>query len=155
MEYVLEQYDTEKRISFPALRESYLMKQWLHFQTTTQGPTLQHIFHFGPALGQNNPTARAAHVQDFRRVIKVLDDELGENGGWLVGGRCSAADLSFVPFHSRIDFIMANDKPDMAAEYPHVDAWYKRMLEREAVQKVMADHRAALENVVFPTGKKA
>ena len=156
MEYVLEQYDAEKRISFSAIRETYLMKQWLQFQTTTQGPTLQHVLHFGPVFKQqNNPPARAVHVKDFRHVLQVLDNELSEHGGWLVGGKCSAADLSFVPFHSRLDFIMAGDKPDMATEYPHVDAWYKQMLERETVKKVMANHQAALKSATFPTDKKA
>ena len=131
------------------------MKQWLQFQTTTQGPTLQHIFHFGPAFGQENPTARAGFVKDFHRVLEVLDDELEARGGWLVGGKCSAADLSHVPFHSRMEFIMAADKSDMAEEYPHVDAWYKRMLERVAVKRVLADHQAALKGVVFPGAKKA
>ena len=32
-----------------------------------------------------------------------------------------------------MDLIMADDKPDMSAEYPNVDAWYKRMTERKAV----------------------
>ena len=154
MEYILEQYDTDKRISFATLQDAYLVKQWLQFQTTTQGPILQHIFHFGPAFGQENPAARAGFVQDFRRVLEVLDGELDERGGWLVGGRCSAADLSHVPFHSRADFIMAGDRPDMAVEYPHVDAWYRRMLERASVKKVLADHQAALKGLVFPGDKK-
>jgi len=154
MDYLLEQYDTEKRISFPTLQQQYRMKQWLQFQTTTQGPTLQHIFHWGPASGQANPAARAGYVEEFRRVLQVLDDELGENGGWLVGGKCSAADLSYVPFHSRIDFIMSDDKPDMATDYPYVDAWYKCMLKRGTVEKVLVDHQNALKGVTFPTEKQ-
>ena len=155
MDYILEQYDTDKRISFPTLQDSYLMKQWLESQTTTQGPTLQSIVHSSPTFGENNPTARARYLKDFLRVLKVLDDELSERGGWLVGGKCSAADLSYVPFHSRLDFIMAADKPNMAVEYPNVDAWYKRMLERGAVKKVVADHQAALKGVVFPGDRQA
>lgn len=155
MEYILEQYDTKKRLTFNSMRDNYLMKQWLYYQTTTQGPLLQHIFHWGPAFGVPNPAARAGYVKDFRRVLKVLDDELSEQGGWLVGGKCSAADLSFVPFHSRMEFIMAEDKPkEMSVEYPHVDAWYKRMVERDAVKKVLADHKDALKGIKFPVDKK-
>lgn len=153
MDYLIEQYDTENRISFRTLQDRYRMKQWLQYQTTTQGPTLQHVFHWGPAFGQPNPPARAAYVKEFRRILQVLDDELGEGEGWLVGGKCSAADLSYVPFHSRMDFIMAMDKPDVAVQYPNVDAWYKRMLERDTVKKVTADHQTALKSVTFPSGK--
>ncbi len=142
MDYLLEQYDTSKLISFSTLKEQYLMKQWLQFQTTTQGPLLQHIFHW--AFLTANPTARASYVKDFRRVLRVLNDELAEKQ-WLVGGKCSAADLSYVAFHSRLDFIMREDAPDVAKEFPHVDAWYKRMGERAAVKKVLADHVQAFK----------
>ena len=151
IEYILEQYDPEKRLSFGSIQDSYLLKQWVYFQTTTQGPTLQHIFHWSPAFGTPNPTARAGYIKDFHRVLKVLDDELGEKGGWLVGGKCSAADLCFVPFHSRMDFIMAAERPhDMSEQYPNVDAWYKQMVQRAPVKKVMEDHRTALKGVKFP-----
>ena len=86
-------------------------------------------------------------------MLKVLDDELGANGGWLVGGKCSAADLSYVPFHSRIGAIMAGDAPVMGVEFPRVEDWYQRMLEREPVIKVLKEHKEALKKVVFPTGK--
>ena len=124
------------------------MKQWLQFQTTTQGPVLQHIFHF--TLLEPNPAARAVAVKDFRRVLQVLNDEL-DGKKWLVGDKCSAADLSFVAFHSRLEFIMRDDAPKVEAEFPNVDAWYKRMTERAAVQKVLGDHMAAF-NEIFSKG---
>lgn len=68
---------------------------------------------------------------------------------WLVGGKCSAADLSFFSFQSRVGFIMKNDAPDVAREYPNVDEWYKRMLKREAVRKVLEDHEDVLKGLGF------
>ncbi len=39
MEYLVEQYDKEHKISFPpGSREAYLAKQWLFFQVSGQGP---------------------------------------------------------------------------------------------------------------------
>ena len=149
MDYLLEQYDKEKLISFTSLLEIYHMKQWLQFQTTTQGPTLQHIFHW--AFIDSNPAARAGYVNDFRRVLQVLNDELADKR-WLVGDKCSAADLSFVPFHNGIGFVMRDDKPDMELEFPHLDAWFKRMLQRPAVQKVLADREEALKGLALPGG---
>ena len=50
-------------------------------------------------------------MRDILRVLRGLDDELAGKE-WLVGGRCSAADLSYVPFTVRMDAIMGGDKPD-------------------------------------------
>ena len=150
MDYVLDKYDTDKRISFTTLPEQYHMKQWLEFQNTTQGPLLQAVFHW--SFVESNPQAHASYVKNFRRILQVLNDELA-NKEWLVGGKCSAADLSYVPFHSKLDFIMRDSAPDTQKDYPNVDAWYKRMLERDAVKKMMSDRDEASKSLSFP-GKK-
>ena len=144
MEYVLDQYDTEKRISFEALKDQYHLKQWMQFQTTAQGPIIQHIFRW--TFTESNPDARAGYIKDLRRILKVLDDELADKE-WLVGNKCSAADLSFVPFHSRLSFYMGADAPNTEVELPHLDAWYKRMTERSTVQKILKEHRAVLKDL--------
>ncbi|KAL6722033.1 Transcriptional regulator ure2 [Lecanora helva] len=151
MDYITDQYDIEKRISFTDMKDHYHMRQWLQFQTTTHGPVLQRIFHW--TFHDSNPSARAGYVKDFRRVLKVLDDELADKD-WLVGNKCSAADLSFVPFHSRIGFIMKEDAPHMETEYQHVNSWYKRMMQREAVKKVLEDHYVVLQGLGFAGPRK-
>ena len=120
------------------------MMQWLQFQNTAHGPVLQHVFHW--SFLDTNPPAHAYYVAQFRRILKVLDNEL--NGkDWLVGGKCSAADLSFFSFQSRMGFIMGNAAPDLEAEFANVDAWYKRILERPKVEKVLGDHHAELKRL--------
>ena len=150
MDYILDQYDTDKRITFTTLPEQYHMKQWLQFQTTTQGPALQGVFHW--AFVEADPQAHASYVKKCRHVLQVLNEELAGKD-WLVGGKCSAADLSYVPFHSKLDFIMRDAKPDVEKEFPNVEAWFKRMMERETVQKMMGDRDEALKKLSFP-GKK-
>ena len=150
MEYILDQYDTEKRITFSTLLEQYHMKQWLQFQTTTQGPALQGVFHW--AFVESDPQAHASYVKKLLHVLQVLNDELADKE-WLVGGKCSAADLSYVPFHFKLDFIMRDAKPDVEREFPNVDAWFKRMMERETVQKMVRDWDEASKKLSFP-GKK-
>ena len=151
MDYILDQYDTEKRITFTTLPEQYLMKQWLQFQTTTQGPVLQGVFHW--ANVEPNPEARASYVKKFRHVLQVLNGELADKD-WLVGGKCSAADLSYVPFHAKLDFIMKETAPDVAKDFPNVDAWFRRMLEREPVRKMLNDSDEARSKLNIPGGKK-
>ena len=87
-------------------------------------------------------------------MCKVLDDELAQRGGdgkekeWLVGDKCSAADLVFFPFHSRVEVILGEDAKGFKEEYPHVDAWYQRMVERDAVKKVKGDMADALQQLI-------
>lgn len=69
MDYLLDQYDTEKRITFATLPEQYHMKQWLQFQITTQGPVLQGVFHW--VFVEPNPEAHASCVKNFRRILQV------------------------------------------------------------------------------------
>lgn len=80
--------------------------------------------------------------------MHVLNEELAHKE-WLVGGKCSAADLNFFSFQSRIAFIMKDDAPDMEREYPHVEAWYERMLQRGSVKKVLRDHQEVLRSLGF------
>ena len=110
------------------------MHQWLAFQNTSHGPVLQAILRFN--LTEPNPSARASYVKQFHRVLSVLNDALADKQ-WLVGDKCSAADLSYVSFHYRIGFIMGQDAPDLQEMYPNVDAWFKRMSERETVKSVL------------------
>ena len=72
---------------------------------------------------------------------------------WLVGDKCSAADLSFVPFHSRMGRIVGKDLPDMERLYPNVDKWFKAMCERECVRKVLEDYAEVTRTYPPPTGK--
>lgn len=150
MDYVLDQYDTEKRLTFTTLPEQYHMKQWLQFQTTTQGPAIQGFFHW--AVLEPNPQARDSYLKQNTHTLHVLNDALAEKE-WLVGGKCSAADLSFVPFHSKLGFTMGEAAPDVEKDFPNVHAWYKRMLERDAVQKMLRDWDEARKDLKFP-GKK-
>lgn len=48
---------------------------------------------------------------------------------------------------------MGDDKPDMEKEFPRVDAWQKRMVERPTVKKVLADQVEALKGITAPPAK--
>ncbi len=48
---------------------------------------------------------------------------------------------------------MREAAPDVGTDYPNVDAWYKRMLGRETVQKMLTDRDEATKKLSFP-GKK-
>ena len=48
---------------------------------------------------------------------------------------------------------MRDAAPDVEKDFPNVDAWYKRMLERDTVQKMLTDRDEATKKLSFP-GKK-
>ena len=86
------------------------------------------------------------YVDESVRVLGVLEGALqGGNEGWLVGGRCSAADLVFVPYMWSTGVILGEDMPDLAGRFPGVDGWVKRMGERKEVVRVKEERDKALK----------
>lgn len=71
------------------------MDQWLQYQNTTHGPTQQGLFRF--KFLTPVPEAKAFYMQNMLKMYGILNKELSGTE-WLVGGKCSAADLSFVSF---------------------------------------------------------
>ena len=79
----------------------------------------------------------------MERVIGVLDSALAGKQ-WLVGDKCTYADLSFVTWHGLVPFILKEDKIDITGKYPNYNRWMEAMLARPAVQKTMSDKQAAM-----------
>lgn len=81
------------------------------------------------------------------RVCGVLESVLKKRD-WLVGEKCTYADLSFVAWQR---FAPRLGGDDLYEKFPKVGAWMKRMEEREAVTKVCADQDRAIAEL---EGKK-
>lgn len=74
---------------------------------------------------------------ETERVAKVLDGILAKNGtGWLVGDKCTYADLSFYLW----GLAKGMGWPDKwnNDDLPHHTAWLEKMGERAATKKTMA-----------------
>jgi glutathione S-transferase len=89
------------------------------------------------------PLARARYVKEIQRVIGVLNTAL-ESSKYLVGDKCTYADLMFITWHQIVPAIMGEEKLDIAGTYPKYHAWMESMLARPAVKKVMVEKAAAL-----------
>jgi glutathione S-transferase len=75
-------------------------------------------------------------------VTSVLDGHLktqkkGADGPWLVGGKFSYADLSFVPWQNVYDTYM-RDTVDLS-EFTAVSDWMARLKKRPAIDKVLSE----------------
>ena len=76
-------------------------------------------------------------------MISVLNKAL-EGKSFLVGDKCTYADLSFLPWTWMQPFILQDDTIDAEKEYPNYHAWIERLMARPAVKKVAEDKQKAI-----------
>lgn len=141
LEYLVDTYDKQHTISF-ASKEYYESKQWLHFQTSGQGPYFGQAAWFTVYHAEKLPSAIERYVNEIRRVSGVLDRWL-ENKEYLVGGKYSYVDAAFVPWFGVIA-VLWSDKIDIEKEFPHVNAWLDRIKARPAIAKALDDKAKAV-----------
>jgi glutathione S-transferase len=140
IEYLIEQYDTTHKISFPSgTAEAYHAKQWLFFQTTGQGPYYGQAAWFKVFHQEKLPSALERYTKEINRVTSVLEVHLakqkvdGDSGGpWLVGNKISYADLVFVSWQTIIPKLIEKDEynPD---DFPQVKQWIDKLTSRKSV----------------------
>lgn len=67
----------------------------------------------------------------------VLDGIL-EGREWLVGDKCTFADLSFLPWNTRVNMVLATPPGEDPLEpYPNMQAWNRRMESRPSWKRSM------------------
>lgn len=148
IEYLVETYDKDHKLSYGSFPENYLTKQWLFFQVSGQGPyfgqaTWFHFFH-----REDVPSAKERYLKEIERVCGVIDLHLKRTGSeYLVGNKCTYADLSFITWNIVATAVVgkAGWDFDPAAKLPHFDRWMKNLIERPAVKKVLADKAKAAQ----------
>ncbi|MCJ1377576.1 hypothetical protein MMC17_000671 [Xylographa soralifera] len=138
VEYLIERYDTAHKLSFePGTAEAYHAKQWLFFQASGQGPYYGQYGWYRLFAPEELPSALERYAKEVNRVTAVLEGHLSkqtEGEEWLVGGKCSYADIAFVSWQTTIAKVTKKEEYD-EDNYPHVKAWIARMLEREGTRK--------------------
>jgi glutathione S-transferase len=86
LEYLQETYDKSNKFTYTSSPEKYMVKQWLHFQMSGQGPYWGQAawfqkFHPEPIKG-----AQDRYLEQIKRVYSVLDRHL-EGKQYLVGDK--------------------------------------------------------------------
>ncbi|KAL8736069.1 MAG: hypothetical protein Q9181_002583 [Wetmoreana brouardii] len=147
IEYLFENYDREGRFSFASSPEKYYAKQYLHFQASGQGPYHGQAAWFASFHPEKLPSAVERYRNEIRRVMKVLNSVLVDKE-YLVGGKCSYADLAFIPWATLAPSLLGGvEKEDIARETPHYSAWLDRLTARPAVRKVLEEKAEAMATV--------
>ncbi|RMJ12707.1 hypothetical protein BHE90_001223 [Fusarium euwallaceae] len=153
VQYLIEVYDTEKKLTYEGLRERHLLNQYLHFQMSGQGPYFGQAGWFNYLHGEKIPSAIERYENEMLRVIGVLDGVL-KGRDWLVGDKCTFADLAFLPWNDRINMLVLSKSIDeIRAQYPNFAAWQARMVARDSWKEAMETRTQLMdEQGLMPNG---
>lgn len=157
---MIDQYDKERKISYKDSPERYLCQQWLAFQIsgtflsaflilyvwclihdTGQGPYFGQATWFARFHPEMIQSAIDRYVNEIIRVIGVIDLGLRRNlapGNWLVGDKCTYADLSFATWASVGHGLLRELGKDEGLEkdYPKYSEWITKIEEQQSVRKI-------------------
>lgn len=100
--------------------------EWLFWQVGGLAPMAGQNHHFGLYAPEKIPYAIDRYVKETNRLYGVLNKQL-EGKDYIVG-EYSIADMACYPWI--VPYV--NQQQDIT-EFPHLEAWFKRMGEREAV----------------------
>ncbi len=152
--YLIDRYDKEGKISCPDSIESYQCTQWLMFQVSGesfrratpqskaerkpgQGPYFGQLAWFARFHKPEVPSAIERYSNEMVRIFGVLDKTL-EDRKWLVGDKCTIADLSFVTWsHVAKGLVKQLEMSEKMTEYPRYTAWLEAMEARPTVRKCL------------------
>ncbi|CZS97255.1 related to theta class glutathione S-transferase [Rhynchosporium agropyri] len=147
IEYLQETYDKSNTLNYTSSPEKYLVKQWLHFQMSGQGPYFGQAAWFWKFHSEQVESAKTRYKDQIARVFEVIDKHLKATGQeWLVGNKCTIADLSFVTWDMMVPFILGDEAKslDIENKYPNYYAWNQKLMQRPSVQKIIKDKQAAM-----------
>ncbi|KAI3528675.1 URE2 [Colletotrichum abscissum] len=150
VEYLVETYDDAGALSLASREDKFLLKQWLHFQVSGQGPYFGQLGWFRLFHPEDVPSAKARYEEQTVRVFSVLDRAL-KGKKYLVGDKATYADISFMPWDYLARKLIGEgwtDKWEVDTKYPDYAAWAERIRARPVVKNVlenMGKQRAAEE----------
>ncbi len=109
--------------------------QWLFWQMGGIGPMMGQAGHFMNA-DEQIPYAIDRYVSESARLIKVMDDRLGE--AEFLGGEYSVADIATYPWVVLAYEPIKQAKADIVGEAANTKRWLDAIAARPAVKKGMA-----------------
>ncbi|KAH8920381.1 glutathione S-transferase [Atractiella rhizophila] len=135
--YLVDKYDTERKISAASPEDKYIELQYLFFQSSGQGPYFGQFVWFNVFHPEKIPSAQERYKNEVNRVWSVLEDILSKRE-WLGGSKCTIADLSFITWNltAALGPLKGIDEPE---KYPKVYEWHKKMVEMAPVKKVLEE----------------
>lgn len=128
MMYLAKKYDR-----FQVAGDEYWhMVEWLMWQMGGLGPILGQAHHFLRYNEGKSPYAEERFAKECQRLYRVLNTRL-DGRDYVVGegsGTYTIADMAMWPWVSRHEWHGVD-----LADFPNVLAWYRRIMDRPAVQR--------------------
>ncbi|PKK52027.1 hypothetical protein CI102_2166 [Trichoderma harzianum] len=116
--YLLDQYDKNNILSPATEQDKYLVDKYLGFQSSTVSPPAPPPIFVGFAwltfiqslqMRNKKNFDGVAHFQHLvKRTLRTVDDEL-RGKEFLVGDKCTLADLAFIPWDLMLDVVLQGD----------------------------------------------
>ncbi|KAI0725193.1 glutathione S-transferase C-terminal-like protein [Fomitopsis betulina] len=141
--YLVEKYDTEHKISVSSFEEKAQQLQWLFFQSSGQGPYFGQTIWFELYHPEKIPSVVERYKKETARVLGVLESVLSKQE-WLVGGKPTIADISFIPWNQVAFAFILKDYPgvDLEKDFPTVLKWHNALTSRKPIAEQLAIKRA-------------
>ncbi|KAI5474391.1 glycosylphosphatidylinositol transamidase [Pseudohyphozyma bogoriensis] len=139
--YLVDHYDKEKKFTVTDPKEKAILDQWLFFQASGQGPYFGQAYHFSKSAPEKIPYAITRYENEVDRVLKVLDSVLSKTE-WLVGGKVTIADISFVQWNIYAFAILLPEGKVPEKDYPHAWAWHQKLVDLPFIKEVSAEKAA-------------
>ncbi|KAK4634322.1 Disulfide-bond oxidoreductase [Fulvia fulva] len=132
MQYLVERYDKDHKISFPAgTREHVEMTSWIFFMNSGVGPMQGQANHFTRYAPEHIEYGVNRYQNETRRLYGVLDTHLKDNNyEYLVDNKLTIADIAHWGWVSAAGWAGINIE-----EFPNLKAWEERLWSRPALQK--------------------
>lgn len=86
IDYLVETYDKEKRLTYTTTPEKFLVSQWVYFQMSGQGPYYGQAVWFHKYHSEQLESAKERYEEQIKRVLHVLNNAL-EGREYLVGDK--------------------------------------------------------------------
>ncbi|KAI0164285.1 glutathione transferase [Hypoxylon sp. FL1284] len=151
--YLIATYDTELKLTYgdDRLEDKWLLQSWLMFQMSAQGPMFgQKVWFTYFHVEQNLKSVIDRYGNEAKRIIGVVEGALSkqrqklglgaEDVVWLVGDKCTYADLAFVSWNLSLDAMFPGGGLDLKQEFPEYHRWLTNATRRPATKKVL-EHR--------------
>ncbi len=129
-------------------RSRVIVEEWLFWQMAGLGPMAGQCHHFRNYATEKIPYAIDRYVNEVHRLYGVMNIRLKAND--FLAGEYSIADMAAYPWVRPYK----NQGQDLA-EFPALDAWFKRMRERPAVAKAVKVGEELRQNYDLATDKDA
>ncbi|KAK3331204.1 glutathione S-transferase [Apodospora peruviana] len=131
-QYLIEVYDTAHKLSYTDLNQRHLCNQWLHFQTSGQGPYYGQAGWFTHLHPEKIDSAIERYRGEIRRVLgvteRVLSEKPKDGEKWLVGDKMTFADMAFVPWNFRLAEVLTVSEDEAWDGFPLTRAWHDKMV---------------------------